>query len=397
MLLLRTLKTMKRRQLYWTVLCVLSLLESKVSGEASQTPTVVSLQTSNSSIQTTTTTTTTTTTAVAAAAAAATGTTTPLTTLGSTEKESINKSATVASKEVTTQISNFTSTNSPMPTRGNISSHPNVTDLSILASTSSHSPATILSTTINETTQAWTKTPATSSATSSPKQTSPSFATKTGGDASSMKENLECVNIKQVTNREVICLELNMTYTCEDFVKMKGTDLTALVCESQRSPQCHIELAEYDMNRHCILLVTVNNNKDVSSLNGILSEKTSALQKLGIKVHKQEGIRSHQDVSRKTLIALVTSGLLLAFLGLAGYFLMKRRSWSPMGERLGEDPYYTENGSHGNTMISVTSQEQTEPQEKPNLNGGAQESRTGQSASKNGHSTRPHVVADSEL
>lgn len=52
--------------------------------------------------------------------------------------------------------------------------------------------------------------------------------------------------------------------------------------------------------------------------------------------HGQEVIGNHyqKSPSRKTLIALVTSGLLLAFLGLTAYFLMKRRSWSPMGERL---------------------------------------------------------------
>lgn len=54
----------------------------------------------------------------------------------------------------------------------------------------------------------------------------------------------------------------------------------------------------------------------------------------GIKSLKRGSVRNHQDFSQKTLIALVTSGLLLAFLGLAGYFLMKRRSWSPAGERL---------------------------------------------------------------
>lgn len=54
----------------------------------------------------------------------------------------------------------------------------------------------------------------------------------------------------------------------------------------------------------------------------------------GIASLKKESGRRQQDPSRRTLIALVTSGLLLALLGLAGYFLMRRRSWSPAGERL---------------------------------------------------------------
>lgn len=55
---------------------------------------------------------------------------------------------------------------------------------------------------------------------------------------------------------------------------------------------------------------------------------------LGIYSLTEEDVGSHQSHSRKTLIALVTAGLLLAVLGLAGYFLMNRRSWSPAGERL---------------------------------------------------------------
>lgn len=58
------------------------------------------------------------------------------------------------------------------------------------------------------------------------------------------------------------------------------------------------------------------------------------LSKLGIQDFKEQSIGSHQSFSRKTLIALVTSGILLAVLGITGYFLMNRRSWSPTGERL---------------------------------------------------------------
>uniref|UniRef100_A0A8C3KU51 Uncharacterized protein n=1 Tax=Calidris pygmaea TaxID=425635 RepID=A0A8C3KU51_9CHAR len=117
----------------------------------------------------------------------------------------------------------------------------------------------------------------------------------------------------------------------------------------------------------------------------------------GIKSLKRGSVRNHQDFSQKTLIALVTSGLLLAFLGLAGYFLMKRRSWSPAGERLAEDPYYTENGGQANTMLMMPPQEQPELQEKPNLNGGTQENGTGQASSKNGHSGRQHSAADTQM
>ena len=55
---------------------------------------------------------------------------------------------------------------------------------------------------------------------------------------------------------------------------------------------------------------------------------------MGIQDISEEAVSSHQSSSRKTLIALVTSGILLAILITTCYFLMNRRSWSPTGERL---------------------------------------------------------------
>lgn len=58
------------------------------------------------------------------------------------------------------------------------------------------------------------------------------------------------------------------------------------------------------------------------------------LFQLGIQDFTDQSVESHQRYTPKTLIALVTSGILLAILGITGYFLMNRRSWSPTGERL---------------------------------------------------------------
>ncbi|XP_039176013.1 hematopoietic progenitor cell antigen CD34 [Crotalus tigris] len=211
--------------------------------------------------------------------------------------------------------------------------------------------------------------------------------------------NITCVKIKQMLPAtEVVCLELHEAQSCENFKRNKGEGLSKLVCKKKEVP-CFIELADSDVNHQCMLLLAVNNTENIGAeaLYGFLDDKQPDLKVLGIKSHKQERTEIHQVHSRRTLIALVTIGLLLAFLGLAGYYLMKRRSWSPMGERLGEDPYYIENDSHGNPEIPVASQEQSGLQDKPNLNGGARENGTGQPSSKNGHQTKPQVVADTEL
>ncbi|NWW83443.1 CD34 protein, partial [Climacteris rufus] len=120
----------------------------------------------------------------------------------------------------------------------------------------------------------------------------------------------------------------------KDFLEKKGSDLWKAICENRNhtagSP-CEIKLAPSELDRDCLLL-SLEGEKDPEKLLNMLQK--SHLEKFGIEPRKKESTRSPRDPSQKTLIALVTSGLLLAFLGLAGYFLMKRRSWSPTGERL---------------------------------------------------------------
>ncbi|NWI49894.1 CD34 protein, partial [Calyptomena viridis] len=113
------------------------------------------------------------------------------------------------------------------------------------------------------------------------------------------------------------------------FVEMKRFDLLRAVCDETHhvSSPCHIKLAKSEVNQDCVLLILDEERGQLTALFGFFFQ-------FGIKFLKRDSVRNHQDFSQKTLIALVTSGLLLAFLGLAGYFLMKRRSWSPAGERL---------------------------------------------------------------
>ncbi|NWW93620.1 CD34 protein, partial [Rhynochetos jubatus] len=115
----------------------------------------------------------------------------------------------------------------------------------------------------------------------------------------------------------------------KQFLEMKGSDLWSAICEESAlhlpSP-CQIKLAKSEVDRDCLLLILATERDSRLSL--------VFFSQFGIKSVQRGNVRNHQDFSQKTLIALVTSGLLLAFLGLAGYFLMKRRSWSPAGERL---------------------------------------------------------------
>ncbi|NXI87621.1 CD34 protein, partial [Rhipidura dahli] len=120
----------------------------------------------------------------------------------------------------------------------------------------------------------------------------------------------------------------------EHFLERKGWDLWQAVCENRThtvdSP-CEVKLTPSSLDRDCLLLI-LRGEKDPDRLLNTLQK--SHWEKFGIESLKKESPRGRRDPSQKTLIALVTSGLLLAFLGLAGYFLMRRRSWSPAGERL---------------------------------------------------------------
>ncbi|XP_049626716.1 hematopoietic progenitor cell antigen CD34 [Suncus etruscus] len=172
----------------------------------------------------------------------------------------------------------------------------------------------------------------------------------------------------------------------EDFLRDNGEALARVLCagEPEAGP-CSWRLAQSEVAPHCLLLLMANLT-ELSSKLQFLRQHQSELRKLGIHELSEEDVARHQSYSRKTLIALVTAGLLLAVLGIAGYFLMNRRSWSPAGERLGEDPYFSENG--GGPRASP------ERQPKAATSHGAQEN--GRAAPRNGHSA-PHAVADTEL
>ncbi|XP_033008799.1 hematopoietic progenitor cell antigen CD34 [Lacerta agilis] len=357
-------KVLEERHLFWTVFCALSLL---AAGDTANSTTAPASESPSAVIPS--------------------NTTQLLTSSSTTELPPGNFS--ISTTKSTDQILSTETTNGTNVTSPEALTTKPTSNTTVQASPTQGSSR-------NETIQNTTSTPLlTSTSTELPKHTFSNIATTTEAGDSTAMVSITCLNIKNVMTTEVICLEINEEYSCHQFKKQKGMDLRNAVCEENPS-QCHIKLSESEVKRNCILLVEAA-NKGPSALETVLQQKATFLEQLGIKPHKQEDISSHKDYSRKTLIALVTSGLLLAFLGLAAYFLMKRQSWSPMGERLGEDTYYTENDSHGNTVVSVASHEQSDLQDKPNFNGGARENGTGQPTSKNGHSTKPHVVADTEL
>ncbi|XP_069801211.1 hematopoietic progenitor cell antigen CD34 [Dendropsophus ebraccatus] len=190
------------------------------------------------------------------------------------------------------------------------------------------------------------------------------------------------------SNSQVVCFQYEEETACETLNKTKKEELKSLLCDViNTTPQCNITIHSSEVQPKCILWVpTSRDAKDVL-------ENETAVNQLRAKMVWGQ-ISDHQTRSQKTMIALVTCGVLLAAFILAGYFLSNRESWSPGRQRLGEDPYCTETDSQGNTLVSVSAHAQDKP------NNGTRENGTGQTvlpAATNGHSTKKHTVSDTEL
>ncbi|XP_075377913.1 hematopoietic progenitor cell antigen CD34 [Mycteria americana] len=375
MLFLGSLKIMKWRQLFWIAFCVVELsAPGKASGSPTDTPTPTAPATETKGTS-------------SAAATAAPG-------APSSAEPTPETSATtrfLAASPTSPGLGSERTSPQPSQAPTQLLGTPSEPDHTSRGVPTTESPATRPSTAAETpgSTSALMSSPATSG---HPRVSASTLPLHTDRD---IPKPITCHNVKEVSDTGAICLQLKESDTCVNFLETKGSDLWSAICEegTHRVPSpCQIKLAKSEVDHDCMLLILVGERDPATD---VLQE--SLWEKFGIKSVKRGSVRNHQDFSQKTLIALVTSGLMLAFLGLAGYFLMKRRSWSPAGERLAEDPYYTENGSQGNTMLMMPPQEQPELQEKPNLNGGTQENGTGQASSKNGHSARQHSPADTEM
>ncbi|XP_058392926.1 hematopoietic progenitor cell antigen CD34 [Diceros bicornis minor] len=321
----------------------------------------------------------------------------PPSALGSTSLHPVSQESSGTTAAISETPVNFTSTSglTPFPTTVN-SSVQSQTSLTI----------TVSSTTINFSTTEMTLKSHTSPRTALPpayNSMSPmTYSTKPYTSfyptSAIIRKEIKCSTVKDVKLTQGICLLLNETSTCEDFKKKNEKTLIRVLCEKEQAENgigaCSLLFVPSEVKPRCQLLVLANRT-ELSSKLQLLKNHQSELRGMRIQDFTEEDLRSHQSYSHKTLIALITLGILLAVLGIMGYFLMNRRSWRPTGERLGEDPYYTENG--GGQGYSSGPGASPEAQGKASVNRGAQENGTGQATSRNGHSARQHVVADTEL
>ncbi|XP_069315375.1 hematopoietic progenitor cell antigen CD34 isoform X2 [Eulemur rufifrons] len=311
----------------WTALCLLSLLPSGFTNADNLTTTTVQLTTLG-------------TTSVTPTNLSGEETTTP-STFGSASPYSVSLDSNGTTATISETTVNFTST----------SEVPLVAETTNSSVQSQTSLATTVPTTLaNFSTSEMTVKPSVAPGNvSDPSLNHTSLETPTTepyaptSTPRTIKGEIKCSGVKEVRLTQGICLELNETSSCEDFKKDKGEGLAQVLCREEQADAeagarvCSLLLVQSEVKLQCLLLVLANRT-EISSKLQLLEKHKSDLRKLGIKSFTEEDVASHQSYSRKTLIALVTSGVLLAVLGITGYYLMNRRSWSPTGERLELEP-----------------------------------------------------------
>ncbi|KAM4797143.1 hematopoietic progenitor cell antigen CD34 [Rhinophrynus dorsalis] len=202
-----------------------------------------------------------------------------------------------------------------------------------------------------------------------------------------------CQNLRNRTsNSEVACFEYKEKVNCEQLTEKEESRLKSILCNmtgTHESP-CHLTLHSSEVNPKCILWIPTIVSKDAKQQ---LESHHSALRESGIEV-KWGQISDHQTRTQKTMIALVTCGVLMAFLIITGYVMSNRESWSPGRQRLGEDPFYTETDTQGNTLVSVSANVQEKGNSETRENG------TGQAVTPtatNGHSNKKQAVSDTKV
>uniref|UniRef100_A0A2K5YJH0 CD34 molecule n=1 Tax=Mandrillus leucophaeus TaxID=9568 RepID=A0A2K5YJH0_MANLE len=312
----------------WTALCLLSLLPSGFTN-ANNTSTVTPKSSTQETFSTVSTNVSYQETAISS-------------TLGSISPHPVSQHGSEATTNITETTVKFTSTSGITSvygtTNSSVQSQTSVITTVFTTPANISTPETTLKSSLSPGNVSDLSTTSTSLATS---PTEP--YTSSSPIPSVIKTEIKCSGIKEVKLTQGICLEQNETSSCAEFRKDRGEDLARVLCGEEQADAdagaqiCSLLLAQSEVRPQCLLLVLANRT-EISSKLQLMKKHQSDLRKLGILGFTEQDVASHQSYSRKTLIALVTSGTLLAVLGITGYFLMNRRSWSPTGERLELEP-----------------------------------------------------------
>ncbi|KAK2889505.1 hypothetical protein Q8A67_014880 [Cirrhinus molitorella] len=194
------------------------------------------------------------------------------------------------------------------------------------------------------------------------------------------KGNVVCVDKIPERYKNDVLLKLKASSTCEE-TKIRIQSVLEHLC----GEDCKLEIYQKD-NTDEIIVFGDSIEADPEGMAGKFNNDN-----ITDKVEVEEVVSRMGQRSKIVLISLLITGLLLAALLIAGYFLKTNRAQSK-GLRLAEDSFQVDQENQGNTLLSVAPLPQQEPLDKPIINGESPES-----PPTNGHSATQTQVADTPM
>ncbi|XP_020337760.1 hematopoietic progenitor cell antigen CD34 isoform X1 [Oncorhynchus kisutch] len=179
-----------------------------------------------------------------------------------------------------------------------------------------------------------------------------------------------CVDKEAVQDRDAVSLKLKASSSCEQ-TRSKIESVLEHLC----GVDCKLEVFQED-NSNEILIFGQYIEADAKGM----AEKFNN-DNIKDKIDFEEAVPRWGKNSKLVLVSLLLTGLLLAILLIAGYYLKTHRP-PPKGARLAEEGFQVDEENQANTLVSVAPLQPQEPLDKPPTNG---------------HSATQTPVADTEM
>ncbi|XP_029531484.1 hematopoietic progenitor cell antigen CD34-like isoform X2 [Oncorhynchus nerka] len=179
-----------------------------------------------------------------------------------------------------------------------------------------------------------------------------------------------CVDKEAVQDRDAVSLKLKASSSCEE-TRSKIESVLEHLC----GVDCKLEVFQEDDSNE-ILIFGQYIEADAKGM----AEKFNN-DNIKDKIDFEEAVPRWGKNSKLVLVSLLLTGLLLAILLIAGYYLKTHRP-PPKGARLAEEGFQVDEENQANTLVSVAPLQPQEPLDKPPTNG---------------HSATQTPVADTEM
>ncbi|XP_029550200.1 hematopoietic progenitor cell antigen CD34 isoform X2 [Salmo trutta] len=179
-----------------------------------------------------------------------------------------------------------------------------------------------------------------------------------------------CVDKEAAQDRDAVSLKLKASSSCEE-TRSKIESVLEHLC----GVDCKLEVFQED-NSNEILIFGQYIEADAQGM----AEKFNN-DNIKDKIDFEEAVPRWEKNSKLVLVSLLLTGLLLAILLIAGYYLKTHRP-PPKGARLAEEGFQVDEENQANTLVSVAPLQPQKPLDK---------------TPTNGHSATQTPVADTEM